>query len=735
MNTTIAEFDFETYSEAGFVFNPSTNKYQCLPNASKKGLPAIGVACYAEHPSTELLCMAYDLKDGKGPRLWRPGDVSPHDLFIYLINGGLLEAWNVAFEYWIWTKVCERKYGWPPLPVPQLRCAMAKSRAFALPGSLKNAGEVLNISAQKDKRGTRLLNKYSMPRNPTKTNSLRRILPNMDDPDTIALYEYNIRDIEAECEISARIPDLSTFELKFWQCDQAINRRGIKMDLASINNCIVIVEAAYVKYNAELQQITKGAVRSASEVAKILKWIYNRGVIIDSLEADVLEEKLNSEIPFAPDIRRVLQIRSLIGSAAVKKLYAMKNQIASDDRLHDLFSYHSARTGRAAGAGVQPQNLPNSGPDVIYCNSCHIYFSTNVPLKKDICYWCSSKDLNTKDKWDINAVEWALDLISRKELAAVEFYLDNAIATVSGCLRSLFISEEGKDLICSDYSAIEAVVLAALAGEQWRLDVFNDHGKIYEMSASKITGIPFEEFEKYELEHKQSHPMRKKIGKVAELASGYQGGVAAWKVFGAGEFFSDEEIKQKVKMWRDASPAIVEFWGGQKRNYRNEYYGVEGAAVQAVLDAGNEYDCRGIKFIVKEDILYCTLLSGRSLVYHKPRITPSMDWRSPKLSYEGWNSNIKMGAPGWTRIDTFGGRLVENIVQATARDILAFAIVNLEEAGYPVVLHVHDEIVSEVPENFGSIEEFEKIMSTMPEWAKGWPVVAKKGWRGKRYRK
>jgi DNA polymerase len=338
-------------------------------------------------------------------------------------------------------------------------------------------------------------------------------------------------------------------------------------------------------------------------------------------------------------------------------------------------------------------------------------------------------------EWNPKAVDDALTIINTGSLECVEYYFDDAIATVSACLRGLIISAPGHDLICSDYSAIEAVVLAALAGEEWRLEVFKTHGQIYEMSAAKVTGLDFQEFGLYKSQEGKHHPYRK-IGKVAELASGYQGWLGAWKQFGADEFFSDDEIKQAILAWRDASPNIVEFWGGQQKKWQSHYYGLEGAAILATLSPGIWFNHNSISYIVKNDILYCQLPSGRNLCYHKPRLAPSTRRENTyALSFESWNANPTQGKPGWIRLDTYGGKLTENVVQAVARDILAYAIINLENAGYPVVIHVHDEIVVEVSENFGSVAEVEFIMSTMPEWAKDWPLKAKGGWRDKRYQK
>lgn len=721
--------DFETRSEAGFIWDAAAGKWAALPGApsARKGLPVVGAAVYATHPTTDVLSAAYDL--GGGPRLWRPGNPPPTDLWLHVIQGGLLEAWNSSFEHWIWNHVCVPRYGWPGLPLRQLRCAMARARAHALPGSLEAAGRVVGAEQQKDPDGGRLLKKFSMPRNPTKNDPRLWIPPDPADPDTAKLYAYNVQDIVAEADISARCPPIEGEELEYWLADQAINYRGVAVDLASVENCIAIIDEAYAAGNARLYELTGGAVARASEVARLTAWLHGQGVHMDSLDEEHVTAAL--ERPMPPAAYEVLTIRAAIGSAAVKKTYAMRNQCAPDGRLHDLFSYHAARTGRATGNGPQPTNLPNSGPEVRECGCCGRHHGKTLPA----CPWCGQRPATGRQvEWNADATADALEVIGTRSLAALTYFFGEGLPIISACLRGLFVSAPGHDLICSDYSSIEAVVLAEIAGESWRREVFQTHGRIYEISAAKITGIPFDEAVR--------HP-RRKLGKVAELASGYQGWIGGWKAFGADEFLSDEEIKQAILAWRAASPAIVELWGGQERNWVPERYGCEGQAITAVqYPRGDHHVMRldgtysGVSFHCFRDILYCTLPSGRRLTYHRPRLRESE--RRPgtlALSYEGQNTNPKNGPVGWIRMDTWGGRLVENIVQATARDILRRATIALEAAGYPIVLHVYDEIVAEVPEEVGSIEEFERIMGTMPEFAADWPVRAKGGWRGKRYRK
>jgi DNA polymerase len=731
-STIIADIDFETYSEAGYYFNPETQKFDPPHGSKVKGLPTIGAAVYARHPSTQVLSLAYDLKDGDGKRLWHPDSTNgwPLDLFEHVVRGGLIEAWNVAFERWIWSYVCVPRMGWPVVDPKQWRCARGKAQAFTLPPGLETAGNVLDIKNKKLKDGRRLLTKFSMPRNPTKHDPRTRVLPSEDPADARLLYEYNLRDIEAEAELSSLIPDLSDFELEFWQCDQAINTRGVQLDLAAIRDCIVVIEQAYRRYDARISELTGGAVPAASELFKMRGWLMRQGVHVDSLDQASITELLTRD-DLSSAVREVLQLRELTGLASVKKLYAMVNQATDDGRVHDLFVYHSARTGRAAGSGPQPQNLPNSGPEVRLCTECETHHRTDY----EYCPTCGADSTGKPVEWNASAVQDAIDTLGTRSLDLVELQWGTALDTVSACLRGMFVAAPGHDLVCSDYSAIEAVVLAELAGETWRQEVFRTHGQIYEMSASKVTGIPFDEFLLEKATSGKHHPKRK-LGKVAELASGYGGWIGAWKNFGADKFMSEEEIKQAILAWRQASPAIVEFWGGQQRNWKPELYGLEGAAVNAINSPGQVFAYRGLSYRVVQDILYCTLPSGRHIVYHRPRLANSS--RRPgtlEISYEGWNTNPTQGPTGWIRINTYGGKLTENVVQAVARDILANAVVLLERAGYPVVLHVHDEIVSEVLETWGSLLGFEQIMSTMPAWAAGWPVVAKGGWRAKRYRK
>lgn len=703
-----ARMDFETYSEAGYIYDKDLQFWRSIVGKQKGGLSAVGAPVYAEHPSTEVLSLAYDLEDGHGPRLWVPGCPLPQDLFAYMAAGGLIEAWNSAFEFYIWHYVCHSRMGWPPLPYQQLRCSMARSRAFSLPGKLEKAAAALGTADQKIADGTRLVKKFAKPRKPTKTDSRLRIRPSEDPEDAVKLYNYNIGDIRAERAVSVRTPQLyPKHELDLWLTDQGINFRGVYIDQASLAGCISIVEQATVKYAAEFVALTGGAVETVGQVAKISKWLASEyGIQLPSLDADTVALALTWDLPAAA--RRVLEIRASLGSSSVKKLFAIERRLSSDGRLRDLFAFCGADTGRFAGRGPQPQNL-------------------KVP----------------RADWTVDNVETALALIRTGSLEAVEAAYGDAIAAVADSLRGLFCAAPGHDLICSDYSAIEAVVLAMLAGEQWRIDVFNTHGKLYETTAAKITGTPLQEILDHEIRTGEYHPLRK-FGKVPELALGYQGGVDAMKVFGADKYFnSDEEIQQAVWKWRAESPAIAGLWGylpnGKWGQIERGFWGeLEDAAQAAVQFPGQAYPVNTISYVVHNNVLQCSLPSGRILYYHQPLLTPGFYTNTKgeavptvKLSYMRWDSKYQK----WMRTETYGGKLCENIVQAVARDILTHAMPKLEAAGYPLVLHVHDEPMSEVAAGWGSVEEYERIMVDLPPWAADWPIKATGGWRGHRYRK
>lgn len=774
--TILPDCDCETYSEAGYVWNPEHRDRsnvvvgrweppKGVSNMQGAGLPCVGVQNYFDHPTADVLTFSYDLKDGAGVRRWMPPAPMPADLRAHIEAGGLIESHNAGFEFEAWNRVLVPRYGWCPLPATQQRCSMAKARAFGLPGSLGDIARVLNVDAQKDKEGGALMRVFSMPTQPTRGDPRRRIMPHERPVDFERYARYCDRDVLAESAISKLIPDLSPGELEWWQLDQTINRRGVGVDVEAVESAIAIIEQARERYNAELRDITDGAVQSASELASLKTWLESYGVYMPSMDEDAIDDGLArlsrvlndpcahpDETARALAPHRALEIRKLIGSASVLKVFSMRNQATRESRLVGMYTYHGARTGRATGNGPQPTNFPNSGPEVRVCHACAQYFA---PAVRDVCPTCLAAQpplppkpivARTVEEWGPEAMERAIHVMKSRSLDLLEWHFGDALRAVSASLRGMFVAAPGHDLVGADYSAIEAVCLAMIAGEQWRIDLFRANGKIYEASGAKIVGLTYDEALEYKARTGNHHACRK-VGKVAELAGGYQGWINAYKQFGADEFMSDEEIKSAILAWRAASPMIVKLWGGQFvdrdgmpcpaffRDARPMRTGLEGTAIEAVLRPGEWHSYRDVHFLVYDDKLFLLLPSGRTLTYHRPRLARGEREGEYKLSVEGWNTNPKKGPRGWIRYEMYGGLWTENVVQAVARDILVPAMIRLEAAGYATVLHVYDEIVAEVPEGFGSVDEFLAIMGEMPPWAHDWPIRAAGGWRGKRFRK
>lgn len=755
----IATLDFETYSEAGYIWNDAKRTWDGPKGSREKGLFAVGSRKYAEHPTAEILTASYRLPNGSKKR-WKQGDPLPFDLFHHIAMGGLVEAHNAMFERNIWTFVGQRKYGFPPVPPRQWRCSMAKGRASGYPGKLADLGAAMRLNVQKDKRGGELINLFCKPRKPTKLDPSKRVRPEHDPDAFEGLQSYCDTDRDTEHEASGRLPELNPFEQEYWFADQACNFRGLGVDLTHVEACAQIVGQVVDVLSAEAVRICG---LRPSQVQKVTAWLADNGCKLAKFDDEHVTEALKRD-DLSPAVRRVLEIRQLTGSASVKKVFAMRSFCSDNARLHDLFIYHGARTGRDTHADVQPGNLPKAGPKVWHCLAplCNRWYGSHAA----ICPWCSSDQregegagnrpgkgkLDKPESWGFHAVGDALEAISTHNAAVVQWAFGDALLTVSGVVRSLICAAEGHDLICSDYSSIEAVVIAMLAGEQWRIDAFHNKEDIYYHGCAGITGQTYEWYKAWEKENGQKHPDRQKLGKPGELGLGFGGWIGAWYAFG-GEG-TEDEVRGIINRWQAASPSIVELWGGQIRGepwapkYR-EFYGLEGMAVQACLNPGQRFTHRLISFELNkaDDVLYMYLPSGRSIKYREPRLEyhAPIDRKTGQyrdgwaeiyhLSYMTHNTNPKMGPLGWVRMPTYGGRLAENATQAVARDIMANAVVKLEAANYPVVLRIHDELASEVPHGFGSVEEYERIMCDVPPWARGWPIRASDGWRGSRYRK
>lgn len=712
VSTALASGDFETYCEAGYTFEPHAQRWRATQKG-KPGLKSVGAWAYSVHPSAEVLTFVYDLKDGRGRYMWHPGLSNPVDLFEHLARGGLFEAVNSFFEYCVWTNICVPKYGWPPLPLAQVRDVAAKAAAWSLPRKLESLCDLLNTPVKKSKTGTAEMRILSKPRNATQKDKRLRYTREEDPERFTILDDYCFTDVETEDMCSARLPDLSAHETDIFLADQSINARGAQCDVETVRACMSIVEQARAKYNAELRRITGGSVGTSDELDKMKAFLARRGVEAFELTKDSIPKLLKQNLP--ADVRRVLEIRSAMGSLSVTKTFAMHYTATPAGRIHGMYTYcGAARTRRWSGSGAQPQNLPNAGPEVVRCSHCNGVYWSGLSY----CPACMGPSRTPCD-WGIEAAEACIPALRTKSLATVEALWGDALKAIAGCLRSFFIAGPGCELICSDFVAIEAVITAVLAGEEWVLEVFRTHGKIYEMTASRITGIPFEEFQRYKEAERRNHPQRK-LGKTGSLASQYGGGLEAWHNFGADEFLSDPEIHTHIKAWRKANPAIVALWAG-----------LEEAAIAAVQHPGQAFRYRLMTYQVYHDVLYALLPSGRTIPYHSPRVTEVIRFKrtQPQLTY------LKAYGAKFIRVDTFGGKLTGNAAQSTARDVHADTIVRLERLGYPIVIHTHDEPCAEVLLGHGSIEEFETEMVNLPVWCRDWPIKASGGWRGQRYRK
>lgn len=730
--TVLPDFDFETYSEAGYVWIPHEQKWGSLPgmSAQNRGLGCVGTRNYVEHPSFRILSLAWNLKDGRGERWWRPpelndlfpatrpGDYTPVDeLLEYIAAGGVIEAWGAAFEWQVWNFHAVPVLGWPVLHQWQMRDGSAKARVSAYPRKLDDAGRVLNLSYRKDKAGKALIRKLTVPKKPTKGDGALRWTPLTAGEDFKRFYEYNRQDIRTEAEASVRVPDLSARELRVWLFDLRCNMRGMQIDRDSVEDCIAVIEQAEEKYNGELSRLTGGRVTGSTQVAQMLAWMRTQGVYLDKLDEDTLEEALK-RTDYPGNVLRVMRIRQTLAFGSVKKFYAMRAQTTPSGRLYDQYVYAGAHTLLWNGQGVQPANLYKG------------IFSKPEQARR------------------------ALAVIRARclELVEYEFPGHDALEVVASCLRSMIMAAPGHRLMSADFTAIQAVATSCMSNELWRIEVFRTHGLIYEAMASVLTGKPIQFYIDYRKQHGKHHPDRQ-LGKLAVLSADFGAWIGGWKRFGAEEYGDDDFIKQLILRTRDAIPNVVKFWGGQtadkfkrdgegNRLDHQHLFGLEGAAIRAVLEPGvcfnsNPASRLGVLYQVHEDVLYCRPPSGGFIHYHAPRLQQSTRnyaaaWEY-ELTYEGWNTNQKKGPLDWIRMGLYGGVLTQNTISHMCREIQADTLLRLEDHGYPVVMHTHDENVAEVRHGFGTLDEYNRLVRILPEWAvcedgQPWPIKVPDAW-------
>lgn len=636
-----------------------------------------GAWVYSQHPSTEILCLAYAIDEG-------PVKIFTYDDFLYQKNLGWPDndlfnairqgvpicAHNALFEESIWTNIMVPLYDCPRVPIKQWRCTMAKALARSLPRSLKDCGKALNATIQKSDEGYRIMMKLCKPRPSGGWYE--------DIEDFQKLYEYCIQDVEAERCIDQLLPDLIPSEQSIWFLDQLINTRGIYVDHDAIQIAIDVANYYAKTVKATVEDVSNGQLDGVSRRMAVLEWCRNQGVVIDGYTKNDVKDVLGREsLPEA--VRTVLEAKLQLGKTSVSKYVSMVNSMSDDHRLRDLFIYHGASTGRWAGKLIQIQNLPKG----------------------------TVKDTDT-----------AIEILKNSTPEEFEIFYPDVMDALSSCIRGMIIAAPGHQLMVADYAAIEARVVMWLAGEEYGLEQFRrfDAGTGEEPYIVMAQNI-------YNRLDIPKRGIERQLGKTAILGCGF--GMGDSKFFTTcnawGIKISTELAKKSVETYRSIYPSV-----------RNSWYAQENAAIKAV-QTQESVDCGRIQWSVQGDSLLCRLPSGRSLVYNSPTLeyveTP---WKEHKLAlhFMGVNGVTKK----WEREHTYGGKLVENITQAVARDIMATAMFKCEKTGYKIAFSVHDEIVSEVSEGYGSLAEFEGHLCTLPLWAEGCPISAK-GFITKRYRK
>lgn len=655
-----------------------------LETYSDVNLKKAGLYRYVQSPAFEILLFAYSF-DGAPTQVidMAQGEKIPLEVIHALTDSQCLKhAYNAAFEWY-----CLSKYMGAQLPPSQWRDTMLHGLYAGYTAGLDATGRALGIPEDKQKltTGKALIRYFCAPCKPTKKNGSRTRNYPHHDPEKWELFKtYNGQDVVAEMEIERRlsvfpVPD---FVQKQWETDLLINARGVAVDMDFCEGALELGETIRTQLTDEAVQLS--GLQNPNSVKQLARWLSaETGDDITTLRKETIKELLGRDN--ADHVQRMLEIRQELGKTSTKKYDAIEAAVCDDGRVRGLLQFYGAnRTGRWAGRLVQVQNLPRTYTE---------------PL------------------------EFARELVKGRKLDALRTVYGSPNDTLSQLIRTAFVAAPGNVLIDADFSAIEARVISWLADEEWRLEVFRTHGKIYEASASQMFGVPLERIKKGNPEYS----LRQR-GKVAELALGYQGGVPAMRQMDTGKLLADlpdEEIKDIVDKWRNTNPKI-----------RNLWYSFNDAAIR-VIQNGGSFRVRCCTFARECDCIRGTtcmtisLPSGRKLYYVEPSVGENR-WGGPSITYMGVNDKNK-----WGRIETYGGKLVENVVQAIARDCLAQAIEHLEAAGLPVVFHIHDEVVIDTAAfdtNDAMLDKVVKIMSTPIPWAEGLPLGAD-GWVGAFFKK
>ncbi|MEM6471701.1 MAG: DNA polymerase [Planctomycetota bacterium] len=696
---------------------------------SRVDLKKCGTSVYARHPSTEIMCLAWAMHMDD-VKVWKPGD-DPKDLIYASYVATRVEAHNAFFERLIWHHICHTRLGWPDVDFEKWRCSLAACSRLALPRSLDGAGVAVGVEIRKDDAGKKIMQRLCKPKKPSKKD------PSEWDNDPTKferLYSYCARDVESERAISEAIRPLTSSELKVWQLDQRINLRGIAVDRIAIENAIEVVEAVGEENNKRIAVLTNDSVKSTNQVKAICDWIEQAsGERPDSLAKGSIESLLERE-DISPNVRSVLELRLRSAKASVKKLKAMLDRCDDDNRIRGNLVYHGASTGRWAGAGIQIQNF------------------TRGTLS-----------------------EFETDLVHRMLPASdadlLEMLFGDALESISGSLRSMVVSEPGKRLLVCDFAQIEARVLAWLAGQDDLLADFKANKDVYVAMASRI----------YETPENEINKSQRFFGKTAVLGLGYGMGAKAFKNW-VNVNKVDCELafaKRVVKIYRDANDKIKSLWRDV------------GTACIRAIETQQPHRVGRLEMSCDSDWLRITLPSKRQLHYREPHLVEviapwseghegdiiadedakqqiedlgvelgdrttdrwtgcsvpkgvitalrkiaktDLEKKEPQYIKQIQFYGVASTTRKWGKERTYGAKLVENIVQAVARDFLVEAMFRVERAGYPIVATIHDEIMSERENGEGSLEEFESLMRKIPKWGRGCPIEVE-GFESGRYRK
>ena len=617
-----------------------------------------GVHKYAADPSTDIWCMAYKAPWSDDVLVWQPGDERDTYLEDWIMAGGLLSAWNSQFERTIWNNIMVSRYQWPATRINQWRCTMAQASAMGLPRSLGQAAAVLGVEEQKDKTGAALMLRMARPRKVNADGSYTW----WDTKDKLdALVAYCRQDVRTELSVAETLNEMPDSERRLYQLDQRINDRGVALDVDLVHRVKALAGNASIEIDAEIQRLTKGQVKAATNGMDLVAWLNSHGIATKSVDKQTVARLLTSD-KLHPVIREVLTLRQNGAKSSTAKYDAMLHAVNGDGRMRGLLVYHGAATGRWSGKLVQPQNFPR-------------------PQKK-------------QDELD--------EIIAK--LKADEDVSEHGAGTVlaSDLLRSMLVAEDGHRLMFADYSAIEARVLAWVAGQNDLVETFRKGGDVYKEMASAI----------YNVDVENVTDGQRQVGKMAILGCGYgMGGKRfAEQCATMGIKVDEDEAKRIVAVYREKNNRIAQYWRDVEQDF-----------VEMVKEAG------------RVGTIPLSLPSGRSLTYHNPRIIQrETPWGAMRdtAQVDTLNSVTRQ----WVSQIIWGGLLTENVVQATARDLMATAMMALEMSGYPVILSVHDEIICEVADGFGTLDEMIEIMTRVPDWANGCPINAE-GKEGRRYRK